>query len=288
MATTLPLELQQQAEAWLCEGQAYRGALHVLQNMEQQGTFDMGNGGSNIGFDTNEELFSIELEDGIAYVPVHGILMPRQNLFSSMYASTTLDWLNVMLGRLLLNDEVRAIVLEIDSPGGMASGIPEMANMIADMAQHKLIVASCTKALSAAYWLAAATTAVGATSEGSEFGSIGAVLEVVDRTARNAMEGERVTVFSTGALKVSGHESVPLTPTQRTYLEGRVMDLGLLFFGALMKFRPGIRGRAGSENLRMNELALGKVYFAAEAAELHLHDGVKSASDLHTTLLRSI
>ena len=152
-----------------------------------------------------------------------------------------------MLARLLVNAEVRAIVLLIDSPGGMASGIPELANLIAEMAQHKLIVSHCTRALSAAYWLAAPTQAIGATSEAAEFGSIGAVLEVRDLTAQQASAGERITVFSTGTLKVAGHEAVPLTLDQKAYLQGKVLDLGLLFFSALIKFRPDLRPRAGSQ-----------------------------------------
>jgi ClpP class serine protease len=76
------------------------------------------------------------------------------------------------------NPQVRAIVLNIDSPGGEASGISELADMVYAARDRKRIVAYIGgTGASAAYWIASAASEVVINDTGIA-GSIGAALEV--------------------------------------------------------------------------------------------------------------
>src|SRR5690606_22898690 len=93
--------------------------------------------------------------------------------------------------------KVKAIILNMDSPGGEANGINELGDMIFAARGKKPIKAYAGGTIaSGAYWLgsAAAELVIDATAL---VGSIGVVVEVVTREAR---EGEkRYTITSSNA-----------------------------------------------------------------------------------------
>ena len=135
---TLPgLDLIQD-QPWVCEGGSYRAAVSAITNLLNNP--ELANGQKNL-----EPIF-LQVLDGICYVPIRGILMPRQNLFSSFSDFTTLDILELQIALALGNPEIRAIVLEVDSPGGSVSGIAEMAKFIRGVSVRRPVFALCRQA----------------------------------------------------------------------------------------------------------------------------------------------
>lgn len=77
------------------------------------------------------------------------------------------------------NPAVKAIVLNIDSPGGVASGINELADMIyAGRSQKRIVAYVGGTGASAAYWIASAAHEV-VVDDTAMVGSIGVVVEVL-------------------------------------------------------------------------------------------------------------
>lgn len=130
---------------------------------------------------------NVALRDGVAVVPVTGPVFRYANLFTDVSGGTSLE----MLARdfATANDDpaVKAIVLNIDSPGGQATGIAEFAQMV--RAAAKTVVAYVDgNAASAAYWIAAAAREVVISKTGM-VGSIGAVLSIDPaRSKKGAIE----------------------------------------------------------------------------------------------------
>ncbi|MGF6591091.1 S49 family peptidase [Pseudomonas sp. 2835] len=126
-----------------------------------------------------EETRSVSLRNGVAVVPVIGPIFRYANLFTEISGATSTQVLATDIQRALDDPKVKAIVLNIDSPGGVASGINELAEMIFAGRSRKRIVAYIGgTGASAGYWIASAASEI-VIDEASLAGSIGVVVEAV-------------------------------------------------------------------------------------------------------------
>jgi signal peptide peptidase SppA len=117
-------------------------------------------------------------EGGVAILPITGPIFRFANLFTAYSGATSTQMLSTDFQALMDNSDVRAILISIDSPGGEAFGIGELASMIHLGAQQKPVAAYVSgMGASAAYWLASAAGEIVADSI-AILGSIGVVLTV--------------------------------------------------------------------------------------------------------------
>lgn len=129
---------------------------------------------------------TVSMRDGVAVVPVTGPIFRYANLFTQISGATSLDLLAKDFAAALDDPAVKAIVLEINSPGGQATGIAEFAAQV--RAADKPVVAYVDgMAASAAYWIAAAAPQV-VMSKSAMAGNIGAVLGLDTRKDPNTTE----------------------------------------------------------------------------------------------------
>lgn len=132
-----------------------------------------------------------DVRDGVAIIPITGPIFRYANLFTEISGATSTEVLARDIRAAIDNPAVRAIVLEINSPGGVAAGINELADMIYEARERKHIIAYGDGTVaSAAYWLASAAheIVVDAIAVG---GSIGARMTIVDASGRDAKAGIR-------------------------------------------------------------------------------------------------
>jgi len=115
------------------------------------------------------------VRDGVAAIGIVGPIFRRANLFTQISGAVSVDELAADLRQALEDPAVRAVVLEIDSPGGEVHGIAELAGMIRQASGKKPLTAyTGGVCASAAYWLASAAGEVVAGST-ALLGSIGIV-----------------------------------------------------------------------------------------------------------------
>lgn len=143
-------------------------------------------------------------EKGTAIIEIHGVLINRAPIMGSFWGMSAYEGLTEQFRRLATNDDVKRIVLDIDSPGGMVTGIVGCSQALEELADKKPVFALAhDTACSAGYWLACIASELSVTADG-EIGSIGVRIghvsyaEVLDRA------GIRVTNFAAGATKVDG------------------------------------------------------------------------------------
>src|SRR5688572_13557881 len=97
-------------------------------------------------------------EQGIYVLPIHGTLVQRAVGLDALSGLTSYVSIARRLDAALADDSVRGIVLEIDSPGGEAAGVFDLADKIRAASAVKPIWAVANDAaFSAAYALASAT-----------------------------------------------------------------------------------------------------------------------------------
>lgn len=144
-----------------------------------------------------ENARSVTVRDGIAVIPVTGPIMRYANLFTRISGATSTQELATDLQVALDDPKIKGIVLNMDSPGGEASGINELADMIYAARERKPIKAyGGGYVASGAYWLASAAGEL-VIDDTALVGSIGVVTEVL---IRDAKEGEkRYTITSQNA-----------------------------------------------------------------------------------------
>lgn len=112
--------------------------------------------------------------NGVAVIPVKGPLMRAFTWWAWSYEEVGRD-----LALAQASNLVRAIVLDIDSPGGLVSGCGDLAVVIRASGPKPVEAFVGGLAASAAYWLASAASRVRVGS-GAILGSIGSVIEYVD------------------------------------------------------------------------------------------------------------
>lgn len=138
---------------------------------------------------------SVRMRGDVAVIPVTGPMFRYANLFTRISGATSYEDLARDIGAALEDPKVRAIVLDVDSPGGLVNGNQELAELIYRAREEKPM-ASFVSGLgaSAAYWITTATgrVVVGPTSI---LGSIGTVLSARDTTAEDRARGVRTIEF---------------------------------------------------------------------------------------------
>lgn len=128
---------------------------------------------------------TVKIRDGVAIVPIVGPIFRHANAFSAVSGATSVEILARDFGAALDDATVRAIVLNVDSPGGEVTGVHELAAMIHSARGRKPIVAYIGgQGASAAYWIASAADEI-VVDATAQVGSIG-VVQMVPNPAADA------------------------------------------------------------------------------------------------------
>ena len=174
----------------------------------------------------------------------------------------------------LANDpEVKAIVLDVNSPGGDVAGTPELAATIASIRESKPIVASVSPmAASAAYWLASQCTEICCQPSG-QVGSIGVILAHVSYEQYLNNEGVKITMITSGKFKGEGNPYQDLTEEARSRFQGLCDTIYSDFISAVAK------GRGVTPSVVKSDFGEGGMVLAKEAKGLGMIDRIETLSE---------
>lgn len=130
-----------------------------------------------------ENTYTVTERNGVAIIPVIGPIFRYANLFTQISGGTSVQLLARDFSAALHNPDIKAILLNVDSPGGEANGIAEFAQMIYQAREMKPVTAYVGGlGASAAYWIASAAGELVA-SDTAMLGSIGTIVTVDDPNA---------------------------------------------------------------------------------------------------------
>ena len=88
-----------------------------------------------------ENTRTVTVRDSVAVVPVTGPLFRYANMFTRISGATSVATLAADIQEAVDNPNISSILLNIDSPGGEANGINELAEMIHAAATKKPVTA---------------------------------------------------------------------------------------------------------------------------------------------------
>jgi signal peptide peptidase SppA len=194
----------------------------------------------------------------IAVLPVFGVISHRMGMFSDFSGGTSIEALATAFRQAMADPGVRAIVFDVDSPGGDVSGTMEFAEEIfaaRGQGKHLMAVANA-KAGSAALWLASAADEVIAIPSAS-VGSIGVYAVHEDRSALNDKVGVKVTYIRSSPLKAEGNPDEPLSADAIAYVQAQVNATSQVFIDFVAKAR-GVTSEIVRERFGDGRMLLAK------------------------------
>jgi capsid assembly protease len=197
----------------------------------------------------------------VAVIPVRGTIRPRPTLFGSLFGgSTTVAGLRAQLRTAMADQQVGAIVLDVDSPGGMVDGIPELAAEMREMRARKPIVGIAnTLAASGAYWLAAQADELFVAPSG-QIGSIGVYILHEEFSRLDERIGITTNLIKAGKYKTEGNPFEPLTDEARAAMQAKVDDIYGMFIADVSEGRgvdrASVEGGFGEGRLVLAEPAV--------------------------------
>jgi protease-4 len=163
------------------------------------------------------------------------------------------------------DNDVKAVVLRVDSPGGEVGSSQEIYEEVLKLKKNKVVIASMGNvAASGGYYIACAGQKV-LTSKGTVTGSIGVIMESVgiqDLLGKLSVENRTI---KSGAYKDAGSPFRAMTEGDKLYLQNLSDNLYHQFLSDVAKAR----------NISMEKMATiaqGKIYSGEQAKELGLVD----------------
>lgn len=206
--------------------------------------------------------------EGVAVVEIEGPLFPKANMMQKLSGASSYSQIGSNIQAAIDDEDVKEVLLHINSPGGSTMGAFELASKIDGLREVKEITSHIEGAgCSAAYLIASQTSHI-ACSEGSRVGSIGvyAAIKSTDRAERNM--GIDTTIVRSSELKGAGEG--PITPNQAAEIYRMVRTQTAMFKDAVMRNRQTeLREYIATSDP-------GAIWIGEEAQERGLVDSVSS------------
>ncbi len=170
------------------------------------------------------------------------------------------------------DENIRAIVLRVDSPGGVVGPSQEIYREVAKTKKVKKVVASMgAVAASGGYYVVASADGIIA-NPGTITGSIGVIMEYTNFRELFEKIGLSAVVIKSGKFKDTGSPVRDITPEEERYLNEFVNRLHQQFVAAIAE------GRQMAPEA-VQELADGRIYTGEDAKALGLVDRIGNLED---------
>jgi signal peptide peptidase SppA len=217
----------------------------------------------------------------VAVLPVRGTIAHRMGSMDESSGGISTERLSGMLSQAMGDESVATVLLDIDSPGGVVTGVSEFAQQVfeARASGTKRIVALVNgMAASAAYWIASQADEIVSIPSG-QAGSIGVFTAHQDLSAALEKEGVKITMISAGKHKVDGNPFEPLSEDHKAFMQARVDEAYASFV------RDVARGRGVSVADVKGGYGQGRVLTAKDAKAAGLIDRIATANETISRLV---
>ncbi len=211
----------------------------------------------------------LNTNNGVAIIDVLGVLTKRPSLYQVYFNASSTQLIRQAVEMAAADQDVRAILLRIDSPGGSVEGLAELGDAVFAARQSKPVYAQIDgMSASAAYYIASQAEKIFA-GRMDLIGSIGTRLLFYDWSRLFANEGIEAVPIDTGEFKSAAAMGTEITDRQRAYFQSIVDQYFADFVAAI------VRGRGMTEQA-VRAIADGRIMVAGEAKSLNLIDGIQS------------
>jgi protease IV len=175
--------------------------------------------------------------------------------------------MNELIDKIGKSDQVKAVILDINSPGGTTTGGEALYDALRRLAEKKPVVAVCgTLATSAAYIAALATDRIFVYGN-TITGSVGVIFQWAEVTELLTTLGIKVEEVRSGPLKAVPSPFEPADEKARALTEEMVQEAKVWFIDLVSK-------RRNIDAASVPGLTEGRIYSGRQAVELKLVDAI--------------
>ncbi len=208
-------------------------------------------------------------QEEVAYVRLSGEILAAADNSIFGYTSFAITPLRVrqLFDYLAERDNIKVVVVEVNSPGGSVAASEEVYQQMSSLAQQKpLLVYMSEVAASGGYYISLPAEKIIA-SVPTITGSIGVIAFDPDLSGLYEKLGVQITTYQTGPYKDLGSINRPSSPEEVEIFESIIDDSYQLFLDRVEQHRALTREQA-------EELADGRIYSGQQAQENGLIDEV--------------
>lgn len=252
------------------------GLAHVLRPTGE--TVSLGDFDLSVESEAPERAY--EVVEGVAVIPIEGTLVQKLGTMRPYSGMTGYDGIRANLSMALHDDAVRAVVLDIESPGGEVAGCFDLVDDIYGARGDKPMWSILTEhAYSAAYAIASATDRIIVPRTGGS-GSVGVICAHVDFSRALDAAGITVELITYGDRKADGNEYSPLAKEARARFQADVDAMGNLFVETVARNR-----NLSSAKVRSTQAG---TFMGASGLEVGFADAVLSPHEAFRSLLAEL
>lgn len=219
-----------------------------------------------------------DVVEGVAVIDISGTLVQKLGTLRPYSGMMGYDGIRQNVLTAVADPDVKAICLDIDSPGGEVAGCFDLVDTIYKARGEKPIWALLDEsAYSAAYAIASAADYITVPRTGGT-GSIGVICMHIDWSEAISKAGAKVTIITHGARKADGHPEIALSEEALASYQADIDMMGELFVETVARNRnisaDSVRDMQAATYLGSNGVSLGlaDAVMAPDAAFLALLD----------------
>jgi len=249
-----------QAQPWIMEQKALKAFAERISAMPENAGI--------LAIKVEKKPKILNVTGGVARIAIDGYLLDSVPGWLRIWGirATGYDEIVEQVTEAAGREDVTAIELVVDSPGGMVAGVISAADAIYAARQKKPVTATVNNlSASGAYWLSSQSEKIIASDVNALVGSIGVYTWYVDWTDYEKKEGIKVIVIRSGEHKGMGIDTI--TDNQIAAVQEYIDATADNFIESVA------RGR-GADKEMIGELATGQLWIAKKAKKLGLLDSV--------------
>ncbi len=203
-----------------------------------------------------------------AVIPICGPIDYRVSFWSRWGLMTSSQAVRADFARLMNDSDVSRIVFDIDSPGGVYSGLPEVArDVFRSRGTKETVAVANPMAASGALWLGASAERFFVLGSG-QVGSLGALMLHMEASRFFDEQGITFTILRDPPGKADFNPFETLSEESRDHHQGMINAIADEFRGAIARFRGVSKAKAASD------FGEGRMLNAREAVDAGLVDGI--------------
>lgn len=207
-----------------------------------------------------------DIDGGVAVIDVRGPIVQSGGIAERYFGMQSSRAIAESVRAAADARDVGAILLRIDSPGGIVNGVGEASDAILDARGRGIPVIAhiAGQACSLAYWIASQCDRIHA-ERTTVCGCLGTIIVLYDTSRMLESAGVVTHVITRARFKATGVDGVPLDDEMLDFIRRRIDDGDALFRADVLRGRPALDWSAVSD---------GRFWGAEESRGLGLIDAV--------------
>ncbi len=210
----------------------------------------------------------VKTGDSISVISLNGVIGEEESSLGTSSSGITISDVKTLLNE-AKSDPSKALIIEINSPGGAVEPTQEIYDAIESFKKEtgkKVYVWMRGEAASGGYYISCAADKIIAMPT-TLTGSIGVIMELVNYEGLLEKIGVKEVVIKSGKFKDMGSPVREMTPQEKKMLQDIIDETYQQFFSVVENARK-------IPASQLKEIAQGQVFTGIQAKKLHLVDAI--------------